>query len=107
MLRRAFRWAVVEEVAPADLAQRLNAIEYLRRGEQEVREGRKVRPVATNHIEPILEHLSPQVAAMVHLQQLTGAAPAPEVLDAYDGGAVRTDAVATSRGSATPWSERS
>jgi integrase len=72
IIRRMIRWGVSEELAPADLAHRLDAIEHLCRGELDVREGRKVQPVPSEHVEPVLARVAPEVAAMVRLQVLSG-----------------------------------
>lgn len=71
-LRRMFRWAVAEELVPGSLSHALEAVENLRRGDFGVREGRDVRPVAWEHVEPVLGRVSRQVAAMIQLQWFTG-----------------------------------
>ena len=52
---------------------RLAALEGLRKGRSQARETAKVRPVAEAHVDAVLQHLSPQVVAMIELQRLTGA----------------------------------
>ena len=50
----------------------LAAVEGLLRGEQGVRETAKVRPARQETVAAVLEHLSPQLRAMIQLQNLTG-----------------------------------
>jgi integrase len=75
-LRRMFRWAAAEEMLPASVYEQLHTVEGLRRGRTDVREGRKVKPVALEHVEATLPFLPPTVQAMVRFQLLTGCRPA-------------------------------
>lgn len=72
-LRRLFRWAVAEELVPANIAHGLGAVDGLRRGEEGVKEGRRVLPVAWEHVEETLAHVSREVAALALLQWWCGA----------------------------------
>lgn len=71
----AFRWTVAEELLPGGVLHALEAVAPLRRGEGAVKEGRKIRPVAWEHVEPVLEHLTPTLRAAVELQWWTGMRP--------------------------------
>jgi integrase len=53
----------------------LKAVEGLRRGHTEAREGKKVRPVPVEQVETTRPHLPPTVCAMVDFQRLTGCRP--------------------------------
>jgi integrase len=75
-IRRAFRWAVEEEMIPGAVSEALRAVRGIRRGKSDARETQKVRPVDPDHVTAALRHLPPMVAAMVNLQLLTGCRPA-------------------------------
>jgi integrase len=70
-----FRWAVEHELVPASVYEALRAVAGLREGRSEAKEARPIGPVAIEVIEATIRHLSPQVAAMVRFQLLTGARP--------------------------------
>jgi integrase len=71
-VRRAFRWAVAEELIAAEHLQRLEAVEDLRKGEGGVREGKKIRPADEGAVEQTLPLLVRQAADIVRLMRLTG-----------------------------------
>ena len=71
-----FRWAVGMEIVPSSVWHGLQAVPGLRRGESNrVKESKGVRAVPWGDVAPVLDHLSPEVAAMVELQWLTGMRP--------------------------------
>jgi integrase len=70
-----FRWAVEHELLPVTTYQALLAVAGLRKGRSEAREAEPIGPVPEEHVRATLPFLSPQVAAMVELQVLTGARP--------------------------------
>lgn len=74
-IKRIFRWAVAEELVPPSVYHGLQAVEGLRRGRSEAKEGKRVEPVPEEHIEAVLPHVSAAVRAMVELQRLTGMRP--------------------------------
>ena len=53
----------------------LQAVAALRAGRTEARETGPVRPVSEECVNAILPHVTPQVRAMIELQQLTGMRP--------------------------------
>lgn len=75
IIKRVFRWAVSEELAPPSLSHALATVTGLRRGRTEARETTPVRPMPDAAIEAILPHLPPVVADMVRFQRLTGCRP--------------------------------
>lgn len=79
-VRRMFKWAVENEMIPASVYQSLHAVAGLRVGRTAARESEPVRPVPEELIEPVLAHVSLQVAAMVRLQLLTGMRPGEVVI---------------------------
>ena len=74
-IRRMFRWAVEEELLAADVHARLGAVRGLGKGQTAARETEKVAPVPVEHVEAVLPHLPPPVAALVQLQLLSGTRP--------------------------------
>jgi integrase len=71
-VKRMFRWAVAEELAPPSVLTALTAVESLRKGRSGARETAPVRPVPDEHVEAVLRFLPPTLQAMVRLQRLTG-----------------------------------
>ena len=74
-VRRMFRWAASKRLVPDSVHVSLATVEGLKAGRSAARETAPVRPVAEAVVEATLPHLSPQVAAMVQLQLLTGMRP--------------------------------
>lgn len=74
-IRGMYRWAVEHELVPVAVLQALRSVAGLRRGRSEAREVEPVGPVPEAHVRDTLPFLSPQVAAMVQVQLLTGARP--------------------------------
>jgi integrase len=79
-IKRMFKWAVAEELIPAEVYHGLAAVEGLRKGRSEARETRPVRPVADEHVEAVLPYLTPPVRAMVQVQRLSGMRPGEVIL---------------------------
>jgi integrase len=74
-VKRIFRWATENELAPVTVTHALQSVRGLSRGRSKARESDPVTPVADHLLEGTLPHLSPQVAALVRLQLLTGSRP--------------------------------
>lgn len=70
-----FRWAVENELVPANVHHGLKAVSGLRRGRSEARETEPVRPVPEAFVEAVQSHVLPQVWAMIQLQRFTGMRP--------------------------------
>lgn len=71
-ITRMFRWAVQQELVPAEVWQSLRSVEGLRAGRSAARETERVRPLQELQIESVLPHLSRHVGALVQLMALTG-----------------------------------
>ena len=71
-IRRVFQWAVSEELVPPSVIEGLRTVAGLRKGRTTARESKPVKPVAREHVEPVLSFVAPQVATMIQLQMLTG-----------------------------------
>ena len=74
-IRRVFKWGVENELVAPDILHALQAVAALRAGRSEARESGPVRPVSEETVNAILPHVTPQVRAMIELQQLTGMRP--------------------------------
>ena len=75
-IKRMFKWAVSEQLIPAEVFQALATVGGLRRGRTEARETDPVLPVEESIVTATLEHLPEVVADMVRLQRVTGCRPA-------------------------------
>jgi integrase len=79
-VKRAFKWAVENELVPPSVYQGLIAVAGLKKGRCDARETQKVRPVADADVDAALPYLTPPVRAMVQVQRLTGMRPCEVVL---------------------------
>jgi integrase len=71
-LKRAFKWAVSEELIPPAIYEALRTVSGLRYGRSNAREPEAVRPVQDDVVEATLPFLPPQLRDMVRLQRITG-----------------------------------
>jgi integrase len=74
-IKRAFAWAVAEELLPASVHEALGRLAGLRKGRTAARESTGVMPVLEEHIEAVIPHLSATVGDMVRIQWLSGCRP--------------------------------
>lgn len=74
-IKRLFKWAVGEELLPAEVFHALQAVPGLRRGMANVREASPIGPVPDAFVTAALPYMPPAVATMVQLQLLTGCRP--------------------------------
>ncbi len=74
-IKRAFRWASKKRLVPPETYHGLKCIEGLLRGRSRARETEPVKPVAEAHVRAVLPRVTPQVRAMVQVQELTGMRP--------------------------------
>jgi integrase len=74
-LRRAFAWAVGEDLVGPDVLAKLQAVEGLRAGRTAAPESEPVRPADLAHVRAAQAHVLPAVRDLVELQLLTGARP--------------------------------
>lgn len=74
-IRRVFKWGVENQLVAPQILQALQAVAPLRAGRSEARETGPVRPVPEANVTAILDLVTPQVRAMIELQQLTGMRP--------------------------------
>lgn len=79
-IKRAFKWAVSEELIPPSVFEGLRSVEGLRQGRSAARESEPVKPVPDAHVAALMPFVSPQVAAMILLQRLTGMRPGEVVI---------------------------
>lgn len=71
-LRRVFRWGVEHDIVPPGALEALRAVAPLKKGRTPARETSPIRPADDFAVNAIMAFLSPQVAAMVQLQRVTG-----------------------------------
>lgn len=80
VVRRIFKWAASEELAPESVYRALETVPGLRRGRTTAVEGAPVRPVDEATVEATLPFLPAVVADMVRFQRLTGCRPGEVVI---------------------------
>lgn len=74
-VRRAFKWAVSEELIPANVWHALATVDPLKYGRTTAKETEEVKPAPQKHIDKVRQEVSPPVRAMIDLQLLTGMRP--------------------------------
>ncbi len=74
-IKRAFKWAVGEELVPPAVYQGLQAVAGLERGRSQASEREPVKPVPDGLVHATLPLLTRHVRGMVQLQRLTGMRP--------------------------------
>ena len=79
-IKRLWKWAASEELVPAEIYQRINTVEGLRKGRSKAKETKPIRPVAWTQVKPVLPKVSRSVRAMIKLQFLTGMRPGEVVI---------------------------
>ncbi len=79
-IRRMYKWAVENDLAPASVHQALCAVAPLKRGRTKAKESDPVKPVARAVVEDTLPILRPTLADMVRLQLETGMRPGEMVV---------------------------
>lgn len=92
LIAQMFRWAVGREFVPASQAEAIRAVEPLRRDRYTAPESEPVGCAPGKSIRAVRRFLSPQVAAMIDLQLLTGMRPG-EVCQLRSGDIDRSGAV--------------
>jgi integrase len=75
MLKAMFRWGVEDEHVHPDVAAALAAVKNLTRSSAGVKQPRVVEPVPPEHVDAVLAHVAPPLAAMIQVQRLTGMRP--------------------------------
>jgi hypothetical protein len=79
-IKRVFKWAVENEMIPANVFHGLQAVSGLKAGRSGVRESDPVKPVPEELVNATLPFVSRQVGAMIRLQQITGMRPGEVVV---------------------------
>ena len=74
-IKRVFKWAVSEELVSAGVHEALSTVTGLKFGRTSARESEPVKPVDDHTVELTLPYVTPQIAAMIRLQLLTGMRP--------------------------------
>ena len=79
-IKRIVKWAVSEEIIPSSILHGLQSVVGLRFGRTEAVETEPVKPVPDAWVDAVIPFVSPQVAAMIQIQRLTGMRPCEVVL---------------------------
>jgi integrase len=79
-IKRMLKWAASDELIPAAVFHGVQAVDGLRFGRSDAKETEPIRPVPDAFVAAVLPHVCRQVAAMIHLQELTGARPGEVVI---------------------------
>ncbi|MBX2850190.1 MAG: tyrosine-type recombinase/integrase [Phycisphaeraceae bacterium] len=78
-IQRAFMWASQKRMVPASTWHDLALLDRLQYGEQGVKEPGEAEAVPWGHVDAVLPHLTPQVAAIADLMRHTGMGPGEAV----------------------------
>lgn len=73
IIKRMFKWAVENEMVPADIHHALSAVTGLKAGRSSAKDRPPVRPVSDAVVEATLPFVSRHVGGLIQLQRLTGA----------------------------------
>jgi integrase len=79
-IRQMFRWGVEQELVPVSVHQALTAVPGLKKGRTTAKENPPIAPVPDARVDKTVKYLHPTLAALVRLQQLTGARPGEVVI---------------------------
>ena len=79
-IKRCFRWLVSKQLIPSTVYEGLRTVDGLKKGRSTARELPPVTPVDDAYVDAVLPHVTPQVAAMIKLQRLTGMRPCEVVM---------------------------
>jgi integrase len=71
-VRMVFKWGTENELVPESVVAALRCVAGLRYGKTDAREVDPVKPIPTAYVDAVLPYVSPQVAAMIELQRVTG-----------------------------------
>ncbi len=75
IIKRCFRWAASEELVPGTVSVALGTVSGLQKNRTAAREKDPVGPVADEHVDAVLPHVSELVADVLRTMRLTGARP--------------------------------
>jgi integrase len=75
LIRQIFQWGVSKQLVSPTILLGLQSVVGLRKGRTTAPDRPPVRPVREQQVEAVLAFVSPQVAAMIQLQSLTGMRP--------------------------------
>ena len=79
-IKHVFKWAVANQLVPADVFHGLQAVEGLRRGRSAAREAEPVKPVPAAFVEATIAAAVPTIGDMIRLQLLTAIRPGELVI---------------------------
>lgn len=79
-IRRMFRWAVADELAPVAVSQALETVAGLRAGRTDAVESKPVKPVPEAFVDAVQPHVSRQVWGMIQVQLFAGMRPGEVII---------------------------
>lgn len=74
-LKKVFQWGTAEELISPNVYYGLKSVSGLKRGRSNAKDNPPVKPVPQEHIDAVLEHVPPEIAALIQLQLYTAARP--------------------------------
>ena len=74
-VRRMLKWAISEELLPADVLTAIQTVAPLKKGRSKARETKPVKAVPDALIDVVLPHVPAAVRGLIQFQRLTGARP--------------------------------
>jgi integrase len=74
-IKKMFRWAASECLCPVHIYQAIMTVDGLRRGTGGLRDEKRIAPAPPEAVEKVLAVVTPVVADMIQIQQLTGMRP--------------------------------
>lgn len=72
VIKRAFKWAVKQELVPSMVYHGLQTVDGLHRGRSKASESKPVKPVPQDVMDVVMKYMPPTLQAMVQLHDLTG-----------------------------------
>ncbi len=79
-IKRFLKWATSQQLVPPTVYTGISTVAGLRKGRTAARETDPVTPVDDECVDVVIPHATPQVAAMIQLQRLTGMRPCEVVM---------------------------
>jgi integrase len=75
VVKRMFRWAITRELVPPGIYEALHLLPELAPGRTSAPDRPPIGPVADEHVAAVLPHVSPPLATVIRLMDLTGMRP--------------------------------
>lgn len=79
-MKRMFKWGAENELVPASVFHALQTVVGLKKGRTLAPETDPIQPVELKEVQAMIDHVAPQVAAMIWVQYWTGMRPGEVVI---------------------------